>query len=1169
MNIGQKFTLWVSVVVVVIGLFSGFIFYHLEMHQELDVYESMGRKMGPILEQSIISSMMTRQRDAVQKIFQDLAVGETITGIHLIDKDRTVRAGTDKALLGKTISSELLRCHGCHERGQGGLFYRLQDNVRYVQHLSNRTECHGCHDARLKFNGVIIFDFSVSEVARHIRREMILGYLIFIPTLFVVGLMTIILSRQLVQKRIEALNAGVRSMREGNYSARLPLRNDDEITRFSEAFNDMAGAISERNQEKDLLLKQVSGSFEMWQSTFDSISDLITVCDSDGFVILANRAYQAYYGLSAQDLAQSHCMSLIAGRSCSNDEFPVSVTVREQRMASVEMTNQKTGEIFQVTTYPFRPSAMTEPGFIMVARDITLQKTAERTYMEQFEFLRTMMDTIPNPVFYKDAEGRYLGCNRAFEEFLGRSKDEIIGKTVYDMGPKEIADLYYRADRELFSNPGQQCYEWRVLGKNKEVREVIFNKATFPDATGRVAGLIGIITDITQRKRAEEALRESEAKFRTIFENSLDAIRVAKNGIYDYANPSYLALFGYSRQEELSGQAVLDMIALSERPQVEKIMQQRIRGEDVPSVYATRGIRRDGTEFDMEVRVSLYTVSGDVFTVANIRDISDRKRHEEIIRHNYDTQTVINTILKTGLKNISLDEILQETLDIILSLPWLSVEAKGCIFLLEEGKKTLVMKAMKGLSECVEESCMVVPLGKCLCGRAALSEEVVYASAIDERHELCLNTAPPHGHYCIPILLRGKALGVLNLYLSEGHARDTMEVEFLDAVAGTLAGIITRKRTERERERLMQDLDEALYKVIKAQKEWISTFDSITDMIAIIDRDFIITRVNKAFAHYFGMVPQEVLGKKCHDLVHEQGTPIGICPHLETLRHHHTSSAEVVDHKRQRTFKVTTFPFYSPQGDVIGSIHISRDITEERNKELRLILNERLASLGQMASGIAHEINNPLAAIGGCAEGLLNRTRQGRIDPELFENYLQIIQEEVMRCSSITGGMLSIVRQSSYETRILNLNELLHKTIELVNFQGRLRSVQVLERYADALPPITGNEGELKQAFLAIITNALDAMEDSGTLTVETSEKGGRVVVSIEDTGCGIPEEHLGRIFDPFFTLRGGKGGTGLGLSIANKIVGNHQGEISVSSEEGRGTVFTISFAAEKTESIS
>ncbi|MHB8880659.1 MAG: PAS domain S-box protein [Thermodesulfovibrionales bacterium] len=1040
MSIGQKFTFWVSVVVVVIGLISGVVFYHLEMHQELDVYESMGRKMGPILEQSIVASMMTKQRDAVQKIFQDLAVSETITGIHLIDKDRTVRAGTDKALLGKTLSPAVLKCHGCHERGQGGLFYQLQDNVRYVQHVGNRSECHGCHDARRKFNGVIIFDFSVSEVAKHIRREMTIGYLIFIPTLFVVGLMTVILSRQLVQKRIVALNEGVRSMREGNYSARLPLHNDDEITRFSEAFNDMAGAINERNQEKDILLKQVSDSFE---------------------------------------------------------------------------------------------------------------------------FLRTMMDTIPNPVFYKDAEGRYLGCNRAFEEFLGRSKDEIIGKTVYDMGPKEIADLYYRADRELFGNPGQQCYEWRVQGKNKEVREVIFNKATFPDATGRVAGLIGMITDITQRKRAEEALRESEAKFRTIFENSLDAIRVAKNGIYDYANPAYLALFGYSRQEELRGQAVLDMIALSERPQVERIMQQRTRGEDVPSVYATRGIRRDGTEFDMEVRVSLYTVAGDVFTVANIRDISDRKRHEEIIRHNYDTQTVINTLMKVGLGNISLEEVLQQTLDIILSLPWLSVEAKGCIFLLEEGKKTLVMKAMKGLSECAG-SCTAVPLGKCLCGRAALSEDVVYAAAFDERHELCRYAEPEHGHYCVPVLSMGKTLGVLNLYLSEGHARDTMEVEFLDAVAGTLAGIITRKRVEQERESLMQDLDAALIKVIKAHKEWVSTFDSITDMIAIIDRDFLITRVNKAFAQYFGLTPQEVLGKKCHELVHEQGTPLGICPHLETLRHHHTASAEIVDHKRQRIFKTTTFPFYSPQGDVIASIHVSRDITEERNRELRLILNERLASLGQMASGIAHEINNPLAAIGGCAEGLLNRTRQGRIDPELFENYLQIIQEEVMRCSSITGGMLSIVRQSSYETRILNLNELLHKTIELVNFQGRLRSVQVLERYADELPPITGNEGELKQAFLAIVTNALDAMEDSGTLSVETAEKDGRVVVSIEDTGCGIPEEHLGRIFDPFFTLKGGKGGTGLGLSIANKIIGNHKGEISVSSEEGRGSLFTITFTAEK-----
>ncbi|MBI5076455.1 MAG: PAS domain S-box protein [Nitrospirae bacterium] len=1163
MNIGQKFTLWVCVVVVVIGLAAGFVFYKLELHKEIDLYESMGLKLGNILEKSIVSHMMTRQRSAIQSIFKDIEDGETITGVMLIDSNRIVRAGTDQTLIGKSISSEFLKCHGCHEGGHGPKYYRLKDIARYVQHVSNAPKCHACHDPNQKFLGAIIIDFSVGDVEKHIRREMLLGYLIFIPTLILIGAATIVLSRQLVHKPIVALTDSVRNMREGSYSDSLVVRGSDEIAKFTQAFNEMGVTIREREHEKDLLLKQLSDTFETWQSTFDSINDLIAVCDNDGFVVLANRAYQAYFGLTAADLAQKHCMSLIAGRDCGNGESPAGVTLKDRRVASEEIVNLRSGIIFHVTTYPFRSAGVVDPEFIMVARDITRQKKAELAYMEQFKFLGTMMDTIPSPVFYKDTEGKYLGCNRAFEEFMGREKSDIIGKTVYDMGPREIADRYYEADRQLFSNPGTQCYEWKVKRTNGEVREVIFNKATFYGASGNVAGLIGIITDITERKRTEMALMESEATFRAIFENSLDAIRVARNGRHDYANPAYLELFGYAAAAELGGQAVLDMISPSERPRVEKIMQQRIGGEEAPSIYATRGVRRDGTEFDMEVRVSLYRIADDIFTVANIRDISERKKHEEIIQHNFDTQNVINAILRTGLGNISLEEILQETLEIILALPWLSVEARGSIFLLDEEQKGLVMTAKKGLSECVEDNCAMVPPGKCLCGLAAISQKVVFADSVDERHEICLHNTAPHGHYCIPILFRGRTLGVLNLYLRPGHQKDIMEVEFLDAVAQTLAGIIVRKRIEHERELAMKDLDDALYRVLRAQKEWVSTFDSITDMIALIDRDFTITRVNKAFAHHYGMIPQEVLGRKCYELVHSHGSPIATCPHTETMQQHQTATTEIYDDKTQRIFRTTTFPYFSPQGELVGSIHVSRDITREREKELQLVMNERLASLGQMASGIAHEINNPLAAIGGCAEGLLNRTKQGRIDPALFESYLSIIQEEVMRCKNITGGMLSIVRPAAYEKRVLNLSELLRKTVELVNFQGRLRNVDVREHYADVLSTITGSEGELKQAFLSIITNALDAMSDSGVLTIDTSGKDDQVIVSISDTGTGIPAEHLGHIFDPFFTLKADKGGTGLGLSIANKIISNHHGEIRVHSDEGKGATFVITFRPE------
>lgn len=353
--------------------------------------------------------------------------------------------------------------------------------------------------------------------------------------------------------------------------------------------------------------------------------------------------------------------------------------------------------------------------------------------------------------------------------------------------------------------------------------------------------------------------------------------------------------------------------------------------------------------------------------------------------------------------------------------------------------------------------------------------------------------------------------------------------------------------------------DDLLDKVSRSEKMWQETFDSIGDMISIHDRDFNIIKVNRAFARYFGLDPAAVVHKKCYEFFHAGDSPSAKCPHVMTLKEDRPFTGEFPDTKTGRIFLVSTFPFHVQNAEFHGSIHIAKDITEEREKEMRLIMTERLASLGQMASGIAHEINNPLAAIAGCAEGLLNRVEKGRYDPELFRNYLMIVEEEILRCKSITSSMLSFVRETTYEKKMISINEMLDKALEIIGFQGRLREVKVLNDYIADTPLVHGSEGELRQVFLSIITNALDAMNNKGTLTIKTGTEGNTVFIKIGDTGPGIPPANINRIFDPFFTSKSATGGTGLGLSIASKIISNHKGKIDVTSQEDKGTVFRIS----------
>ncbi len=254
-------------------------------------------------------------------------------------------------------------------------------------------------------------------------------------------------------------------------------------------------------------------------------------------------------------------------------------------------------------------------------------------------------------------------------------------------------------------------------------------------------------------------------------------------------------------------------------------------------------------------------------------------------------------------------------------------------------------------------------------------------------------------------------------------------------------------------------------------------------------------------------------------------------------------------------------------------VGIARDITDLRraeedraNVQRRLLQAEKLASLGHLAAGVAHEINNPLATIAGCAEGLMDRAS----DPSLraipafqdFPDYLAVIEEETYRCKEITGGLLQFVRAEGGDREPTDINHLLEKSLELATHQPRFKSLDLLFDLAPHLPVLKTNQNRLRQVFLALAVNALEASGGKGSLTVRTLRRaapsGDEVTIEFEDRGCGIPAELLGKIFEPFFTTKGEQRGTGLGLAICQGIIAEHGGRIEVESEVGRGSLFRL-----------
>ncbi len=227
--------------------------------------------------------------------------------------------------------------------------------------------------------------------------------------------------------------------------------------------------------------------------------------------------------------------------------------------------------------------------------------------------------------------------------------------------------------------------------------------------------------------------------------------------------------------------------------------------------------RKDGTEVWVSAtKMPWYDNKGKIIgTIGISRDITERKKDDEALKENkekikrdYYIQSTTSSILRIALEPFSLEDQLGHILDQILSIPWLFFQSKGCIYLVEDEPEILVMKALSSSSEALLTTCRKVPFGKCLCGRAASTREIVFADSVDDHHEIICQDMLPHGNYCVPILYENSVLGVICVYLKEGHKRNKEDEEFLSAVANTLAGIIERKKAEEELKEYRGHLEE-------------------------------------------------------------------------------------------------------------------------------------------------------------------------------------------------------------------------------------------------------------------------------------------------------------------------------------------------------------------------
>jgi PAS domain S-box-containing protein len=863
-----------------------------------------------------------------------------------------------------------------------------------------------------------------------------------------------------------------------------------------------------------------------------------------------------------------------------------------------------------------------QPADMAIVRDISERKWAEQNIKQLQDYLQLQIDRMPIGLIVWNTGFQVRDWNPAAEKIFGFMAEEVLGKHPYDfIVPKEaqphVDDIWSRL---LEGDTTAHSINENIT---KDGRTIICEWTNTPlkKADGTVVGALSMVQDITERKRAEEALADEATRRRILVDQSRDGIVILDNNgkVYE-TNQRFAEMLGYT-PEETTKLHVWDWEYLYPR---ERVLEMIRTVDEAGDHFETQHRRKDGSVYDVEISTNGAVCAGQKLVFCVCRDITERKQAEEALKESQKFSSsllesspnpilVINPDTSVRYVNPAFEKLTGFTLVEIAGrkapYPWWPEEQREEITaalknamahggrrternfqkkngerfwvvvnsapVVREGKPTyfilnwLDITERKWAEEALKESeakfrslaeqspnmifinkdRRVVYANKRCEEIMAYKKEEFYSPDFDfltliapkSREKVKANFAAHIAAHDVPayeyslVTKDGKEIeGILTSKL--------IDYEGSSAILGIVTDITERKQSEE--------------KIRQAAEEWRTTFDSITDLVSILDKDFSIIRVNKAFANAFKMKPKELLGKSCYEVVHKTDEPLPDCPHRKTLETKRPATLEFFEPNLEIYLEERTSPIFDEKGEIVGSVRVARDVTERKQMQEQLIMTERLASIGELASGIAHELNNPLTSVIGFSQLLMERNTTDDIREDLG-----LVYSEAQRAAGIVKNLLTFARKHSPVEQLSQINNVIEDVLRLRAYEQRVNNIGVDKRFASDLPEIMVDYFQMQQVFLNIIINAeyfMTQEHNRGTLTITTERFDNIVRISFADDGPGISKENLRRIFNPFFTTKEVGKGTGLGLSICHGIVTGHGGNIYARSRPGKGATFVV-----------
>ncbi|MFW6126028.1 MAG: PAS domain S-box protein [Chloroflexota bacterium] len=685
---------------------------------------------------------------------------------------------------------------------------------------------------------------------------------------------------------------------------------------------------------------------------------------------------------------------------------------------------------------------------------------------------------------------------------------------------RSFLDFIHPDDRQMVAERHQKRvagedvrfrYEFRLTQRSGQTRWVAAS-ATRIEWEGKPATL-NLLTDVTERRRAEQEAWESEERYRALMELSgevgeavvVASDRQGKEALQVFFNRTWPCMTGYT-PDELYGMSFFDLVAPRDRQASLERHRRRMRGESLPGLFEMSVLRKDGTEVPVELTSAFTTYQGQMANVAYIRDVTERRHAEERLR---EAEARYRTLFQSAADAIVVYDL--------------------------EGN--------------------IVDVNDVACSRLGYGREELLRMRLQDID------APEEAEKMPERIEKLREQGFLytqNVGVARDGTRFNTEVNarFIEyGGRGLVLGVI-RDITQRKR------METALR---QTEQEFRALFEQVGDAVYVATPGGTIKRVNPAAADLFGYARQEFEGMDVRKLYADPHERPGVIEQIERQGRlvdfdvrMKRKDGEVMD------CQVTSAVLSSPTDASHHYLTVVRDVTERKRMQEQLMLADRLASVGELVSGVAHELNNPLTAVMGFAELLTERDL-----PEDVKEDVATIKREGDRAVKIVRDLLTFARKHPPSKQSVNVNRVIEDVLALRAYEHRVHDIEVVRELAPDLPGVMADYHQLQQVFVNLVVNAEHFMLEAhgrGTLTVRTEKTDGNVRASVADDGPGIAREALGRVFDPFFTTREVGKGTGLGLSISHGIVMEHGGRIWVESEQGKGATFVVELPAQAGE---